>query len=91
MPVDERSDTARVMEDPPTSGSDSRLREEASAHKARDPAGVVLVMAELRSERVQEIMGHVPTWTIRYGITVIFGAILLLLLLAWMIRLPPSM
>lgn len=45
-------------------------------------------MAELRSERVQEIMGHVPTWTIRYGITVIFGAILLLLLLAWMIRYP---
>ncbi len=45
-------------------------------------------MAELRSKRVQEIMGHVPTWTIRYGITVIFGAIVLVLLLAWMVRYP---
>ncbi len=43
---------------------------------------------ELRSERVQEIMGHVPTWTIRYGITVIFGALVLVLLLAWMVRYP---
>ncbi len=43
---------------------------------------------ELRSASVQELLGQIPTWTIRYGITVIFGLILLLLLLAWLIRYP---
>jgi multidrug efflux pump subunit AcrA (membrane-fusion protein) len=43
---------------------------------------------ELRSEGVQEVLGRIPPWTIRYGITVIFGLILLLLLLAWLIRYP---
>jgi multidrug efflux pump subunit AcrA (membrane-fusion protein) len=45
---------------------------------------------ELRSERVQEIIGQMPGWTIRYGITVIFGAILLVLLLAWLVRYPDA-
>src|SRR5690606_6264722 len=43
---------------------------------------------QLRSASVQELLGRIPTWTIRYGITVIFGLILLLLLLAWLIRYP---
>ena len=43
---------------------------------------------ELRSDGVQEVLGRIPPWTIRYGITVIFGLILLLLLLAWLIRYP---
>jgi len=43
---------------------------------------------ELRSEGVQEVLGRIPPWTIRFGITVIFGLILLLILLAWLIRYP---
>lgn len=46
------------------------------------------VALELRSEGVQEVLGRIPPWIIRYGITVIFGLILLLLFLAWMIRYP---
>ncbi len=43
---------------------------------------------ELRSEEVQEIMSHVPTWTIRWGITLIFVLILLMLSLTWIIKYP---
>lgn len=43
---------------------------------------------ELRSEGVQEVLGRIPPWTVRFGITVIFGLILLLLLLAGLIRYP---
>lgn len=45
---------------------------------------------ELRSESVSEILGRMPHWTIRYGITVIFGLILLLILLSWFIRYPDA-
>ena len=31
---------------------------------------------ELRSEEVQEILGHIPSRLIRYGITIILGVIL---------------
>lgn len=43
---------------------------------------------ELRSTSVQELLGRIPPWTIRYGITVIFGLIMLLVLLAGLIRYP---
>jgi HlyD family secretion protein len=43
---------------------------------------------ELRTGSVHEVMGRIPPWTIRYGISVIFGLILLLLILAWLIRYP---
>lgn len=43
---------------------------------------------ELRSESVQEILGRIPPWIIRYGIGLIFGLVLLLVLLAWLIRYP---
>lgn len=42
----------------------------------------------LRSEGVQEVLGRIPPWTLRYGITVIFGFMALLLILAWLIRYP---
>ncbi len=45
---------------------------------------------ELRSESVSEILGRMPHWTIRYGITVIFGMILMLVLLSWFIRYPDA-
>ncbi len=33
---------------------------------------------EIRSEEVQEILGHIPNWVIRWGITVIFLTLLIL-------------
>lgn len=43
---------------------------------------------ELRSEEVQEIMGQVPAWIIRWGLTVIFLAIGAAFTLAWFIKYP---
>ena len=43
---------------------------------------------EIRSEQVQEILSRVPNWMIRWGITVIFGIIILFLFLAWLIKYP---
>lgn len=42
----------------------------------------------LRSEEVQEIMSRIPSWTVRWGITVIFGIIILFLFLSWLIKYP---
>ena len=33
---------------------------------------------ELRSEAVQEVMGHVPSWIVRWGITVLSLVVLML-------------
>lgn len=43
---------------------------------------------EVRSEQVQEILSHVPNWMIRWGISLIFGIIILFLFLAWLIKYP---
>lgn len=43
---------------------------------------------ELRSDKVQEIMSHVPHWMIRWGITVIFLLIGLLIFISWFIKYP---
>ncbi len=43
---------------------------------------------ELRSEEVQEIMGQVPAWIIRWGLTVILFAILAAFTLAWFVKYP---
>lgn len=43
---------------------------------------------ELRSEGVQELMGRIPSWTVRYGISVIAIVVLLLLGLSALIRWP---
>lgn len=43
---------------------------------------------QLRSEEVQEILSHMPHWIIRWGITLIFGVIVLLLLGSWFIKYP---
>lgn len=42
----------------------------------------------LRSEEVKEILGRPPRWMIRWGITVIFSVILLILLGSWFFRYP---
>ena len=34
---------------------------------------------ELRSEEVQEVMGQIPAWIVRWGITILFIVVLVLL------------
>lgn len=43
---------------------------------------------EIRSDEVQEVLSHVPNWMIRWGISLIFGLILLALFLSWLIKYP---
>jgi HlyD family secretion protein len=43
---------------------------------------------ELRSEEVQELLGQMPNWLIRWGITVVFTMVLILLLASWLIKYP---
>ncbi len=43
---------------------------------------------ELRSEAVQDILSSPPTWMIRYGISIIFACMMLLLLVAYFIKYP---
>jgi HlyD family secretion protein len=43
---------------------------------------------EIRSDEVQEILSHIPHWIIRWGITVIFVTILMLLIVAWVVKYP---
>ena len=42
----------------------------------------------LRSEEVQEILGHIPHWTIRWGISSIFILLLIFFFLSWLIKYP---
>ena len=49
---------------------------------------VVNRMDEIRSDEVQEILSHVPRWTIRWGITLIFLLIVMLLSLSWFVKYP---
>ncbi|GLB51503.1 hemolysin [Neptunitalea chrysea] len=43
---------------------------------------------ELRSEEVQEILTRVPHWMIRWGNTLFFSLILLLLFISWFVKYP---
>ncbi|GGD28337.1 HlyD family secretion protein [Hyunsoonleella pacifica] len=43
---------------------------------------------ELRSEEVQDILTKVPNWVIRWGSTICFLLILLLLLIFWLVKYP---
>jgi len=43
---------------------------------------------ELRSENVQEIMGHIPHWIIRWGISIILLTIIILLVGTWYFKYP---
>ncbi len=45
---------------------------------------------ELRSEEVQEILGHMPGWALRWGITVVMGVIVLILLASWFVHYPDT-
>lgn len=43
---------------------------------------------EIRSEEVQEIMGYIPHWLIRWGISLFFAVILLVLIGSWFFKYP---
>lgn len=43
---------------------------------------------EIRSDEVQEILTSVPSWMIRWGITLIFGIIMMCILLSYFIKYP---
>jgi len=43
---------------------------------------------QIRSEEVQEILNHVPNWMIRYGNTLVFLILLLLLTISWFVKYP---
>ncbi|MDT8413663.1 MAG: hypothetical protein RQ875_14445, partial [Vicingaceae bacterium] len=43
---------------------------------------------QIRSDEVQEIISAVPNWMIRWGITLIFGLIVMLVTLSWFIKYP---
>lgn len=45
---------------------------------------------KIRSEEVHEILSHVPHWIIRWGITLLFTLLLVLLFLAWLIKYPDT-
>lgn len=43
---------------------------------------------DIRSDEVQEILARIPSWTVRWGITLIFGLIVMLLLFSWFVKYP---
>ena len=43
---------------------------------------------ELRSDEVQDILSKIPNWMIRYGSTLFFALLLLVLSLSWIIKYP---
>lgn len=43
---------------------------------------------EIRSDEVQEILSAVPNWMIRWGITLLFGLILMVLFISWFVKYP---
>lgn len=45
---------------------------------------------EIRSEEVQDILGYVPNWMIRWGNTLIFVLIIGFLLMSWFIKYPDT-
>lgn len=43
---------------------------------------------EIRSDEVQEILNRLPSWTVRWGMTLIFCLILVLLTFSWVVKYP---
>ncbi len=42
----------------------------------------------IRSDEVQEIMAHVPSWMVRWGISLIFVLIMMFLFISWIVKYP---
>jgi HlyD family secretion protein len=54
----------------------------------KDQEEIDISSVEIRSEEVQEIMGYIPRWIIRRGITLFFIIIMLFLVGSWFFRYP---
>jgi hypothetical protein len=45
---------------------------------------------KVRSEEIHEILSHMPHWIIRWGITLLFTLLSMLLLFAWLLKYPDT-
>ena len=64
----------------------SEEREKQS--KPSDTEDIDISSIEIRSEEVQEIMGYIPHWIIRSGISMFFAVIMLFLVGSWFFKYP---
>jgi len=62
-----------------------KLLEKDQTSKGRIPD---LNIQNVRSHEVQEILGYIPNWIVRWGITVLFATVLVLLVGSWFFRYP---
>jgi multidrug efflux pump subunit AcrA (membrane-fusion protein) len=51
---------------------------------------IELKSIEIRSEEMQEIIGHSPTWIVRFGITLIFIVFIVIITISWFIQYPDT-
>jgi multidrug resistance efflux pump len=59
-----------------------------SVEQERSLSDVDISSIEIRSEEVQEIMGYIPHWIIRSGITLLFIVVILFLIGSWFFKYP---
>ena len=69
---------------------ESKMSEEKEVKEVKELTDISQQMKEIeiRSEDVQEIMGFIPHWIIRWGITMIFAVIALILVGSWFFKYP---
>lgn len=68
--------------------SSGRVGERMTLSVSDSPPSGELEGASIRSDEVQEIISAVPSWMIRWGITLIFGLIVMLIALSWFVKYP---
>ncbi|MHC4060268.1 MAG: HlyD family secretion protein [Planctomycetota bacterium] len=71
--------------------SDAENGETNTLDKAAPPTAMTLSAddrVEIHSVEVQDILGYIPSWIIRWGITMIAAVIIVLLLGSWLVKYP---
>ena len=64
----------------------------ASTSASAEPAPVLAAAPpELRSDELQEVVGFVPHWLVRWGITLVFATVAVMLAITWVVRYPEVM
>jgi HlyD family secretion protein len=64
------------------------MSEEEKREQPGLPEEVDISSIEIRSEEVQEIMGFIPHWIIRWGITLFFAVVIVFLIGSWFFKYP---
>lgn len=64
------------------------MSEEREKQPTTETEDIDISSIEIRSEEVQEIMGYIPHWIIRSGITMFFAVIMLFLAGSWFFKYP---